>query len=82
MTDLLVDAQLVARPDLAAERARALAATGVDGLFTFEGAVDYVRWKIERHSGVQLELSPRARRHVLVTGWIVAWRLYRRGGFR
>jgi hypothetical protein len=52
------------------------------GLFTFEGAVDYVRWKIERHSGVQLELSPRARRHVLVTGWIVAWRLYRRGGFR
>jgi len=52
------------------------------GLFTLEGAIDYVRWKIERHSGVRLELSPRARRHVLVAGWVVAWRLYRRGGFR
>jgi hypothetical protein len=52
------------------------------GFFTFEGAIDYVRWKIERHSGVRLELSPRARRHVLVAGWVVAWRLYRRGGFR
>jgi hypothetical protein len=52
------------------------------GLFTFDGAVDYVRWKIERHSGVRLELSPRARRHVLVAGWVAAWRLYRRGGFR
>jgi hypothetical protein len=52
------------------------------GLFTLEGAIDYVRWKIERHSGVRLELSPRVRRHVLVAGWVVAWRLYRRGGFR
>jgi hypothetical protein len=52
------------------------------GFFTFEGALDYVRWKIERHSGVRLELSPRARRHVLVAGWVVAWRVYRRGGFR
>lgn len=51
-------------------------------LFTFDGAIDYVRWKIERHSGVRLEVSPRARRHVLVAGWVLAWRLYRRGGFR
>jgi probable F420-dependent oxidoreductase len=38
--DLLIDTQLVASPDRAHERARALAATGVDGLFTFEGPWD------------------------------------------
>lgn len=40
MSDLLVDAQLAAAPHRAAERARALADTGVDGLFTFEGPWD------------------------------------------
>lgn len=40
MTDLLVDVQLVAAPDKASARARALAETGVDGLFTFEGPWD------------------------------------------
>ncbi|GAB2888072.1 TIGR03617 family F420-dependent LLM class oxidoreductase [Nocardioides pacificus] len=35
-----LDIQLDARPDQAAERARHLAATGVDGLFTFEGPHD------------------------------------------
>jgi probable F420-dependent oxidoreductase len=37
---VLLDIQLDARPDLAAERARELAATGVAGLFTFEGPHD------------------------------------------
>jgi probable F420-dependent oxidoreductase len=35
-----LDTLLVAPPDQAADRARALAATGVDGLFTFEGPWD------------------------------------------
>ena len=35
-----LDVQLDARPDRAAERARELVATGVDGLFTFEGPHD------------------------------------------
>ncbi|MCW2782076.1 MAG: class F420-dependent oxidoreductase [Marmoricola sp.] len=35
-----IDIQLDARPDAAAGRAAALAATGVDGLFTFEGPHD------------------------------------------
>jgi len=40
MSDLRVDVGLVVPPDQAGERARDLAATGVDGLFTFEGAHD------------------------------------------
>jgi len=37
---MLLDVQLDARPDHAAERARELVAAGVDGLFTFEGPHD------------------------------------------
>jgi probable F420-dependent oxidoreductase len=37
---VLLDVQLDARPDQAAQRARALAATGIAGLFTFEGPHD------------------------------------------
>ncbi len=50
--------------------------------FTFEGGVDYICWKIERHSGVVLGLSDWQRRHPLLAGPIVAWRLYRQGLFR
>ncbi len=49
---------------------------------TFEGGVDYILWKIERHSGVTVDIEPRLRRHPLLAMWILAWRLYRRGGFR
>jgi hypothetical protein len=49
--------------------------------FTFHGGVDYLVWKVERHSGVRFEPTPRLRRHPLLFGWWVAWRLYRRGGF-
>ena len=49
---------------------------------TFEGGVDYVLWKIERHSGVAVEIEPRLRRHPLLAMWVLSWRLYRRGGFR
>jgi len=40
MSDLRIDIGLVVPPHQAAERARDLAATGVDGLFTFENAHD------------------------------------------
>ncbi len=51
-------------------------------VFTFRGGFDYVIWKIERHSGVSVDVSPLARRYPLVAGWGVIWRLYRRGAFR
>ena len=50
--------------------------------FTFVGGVDYLLWKVERHSGVRVEPTPFLRRHPLLGIWGVAWRLWRRGGFR
>jgi hypothetical protein len=51
-------------------------------LFTFRGGPDYVLWKIQRHSGVTVELSPRARRFPVLAAWAIAWRLYRHRAFR
>lgn len=48
-------------------------------LFTFEGAVDYIVWKIERHTQVRPELTSWQRRHPLLAAPAVLWRLYRRG---
>ena len=49
---------------------------------TFEGGVDYILWKIERHSGVRVDIEPRLKRRPLLAIWVLTWRLYRRGGFR
>jgi hypothetical protein len=54
----------------------------VKAVFTFRGGVDYILWKLERHSGVRIEASERVRRHPLIYGWGLVWRLYRRGIFR
>jgi len=50
--------------------------------FTFNDPLDYIVWKVARHSGVHVEPTPLQRRHPLLFGWPVLWRLYRRGGFR
>ena len=50
--------------------------------FTFQGGADYIIWKIERHSGVKIELTPAQRRHPIITGIATFWRLYRQGAFR
>ena len=52
------------------------------GAFTFDGGVDYILWKIERHSGVAARATPWQRRHPLLAAPALAWRLYRRGAFR
>jgi hypothetical protein len=49
---------------------------------TFDGAADYAVWKVERHSGVKLELSPWQRRHPLLAAPGVYWQLRRRGVLR
>jgi hypothetical protein len=54
----------------------------VKSAFTFEGGVDYLLWKIERHSGVRVEVSDRVRRHPLIFGWGTLIELRRRGAFR
>ena len=50
--------------------------------FTFEGGLDYIIWKLERHSGVSIEVTPRLRRYPLIFIWGLMWRLYRQGVFR
>ncbi|HKK22552.1 MAG TPA: hypothetical protein VJ947_02610 [Pseudohaliea sp.] len=54
----------------------------VKALFTFSGGLDYLAWKLERHSGEPIEVPPRVRRHPLLFSWGFFWRLYRRGVFR
>ncbi len=52
------------------------------GAITFEDPVDYILWKIERHSGIKTEATMRQRRYPLVFAWPLIWRLYRQGAFR
>lgn len=50
--------------------------------FTFSGGVDYAAWKVERHTGVHIEVTPQLRRFPLLFGWRVVWQLLRRGTLR
>jgi hypothetical protein len=50
--------------------------------FTFDGAMDYVAWKVERHSGVHIEVAPWQRRFPLLAAPGLYWRLKRRGVLR
>jgi len=50
--------------------------------FTFAGGLDYILWKVRRHSGVAIEPTPWQRRHPLLAAPVIAVRLYRLGGFR
>jgi hypothetical protein len=52
------------------------------GLFTFEGGIDYVVWKLVRHSGQEVVVPDRVRRFPLLFMWGFFWRLYRQGVFR
>ena len=49
---------------------------------TFDGGIDYLAWKIKRHSGVDLEVKPWMRRHPMIAGLVSFWRMKRRDAFR
>jgi hypothetical protein len=49
---------------------------------TFEDALGYLLWKIERHTGIKAEASERQHRYPLLFAWPLLWRLYRQGAFR
>lgn len=49
---------------------------------TFSNSVDYAAWKIERHTGVRVEVTPKLRRYPILWGLKVAWQLLRRGVVR
>lgn len=54
----------------------------VKALFTFEGGLDYIAWKLERHSGEKIDIPERVRRRPLIHLWAFFWGLYRRGIFK
>ena len=54
----------------------------VKALFTFEGGLDYIAWKLERHSGQEIVIPEKVRRAPLLYMWSFFWGLYRRGIFK
>lgn len=49
---------------------------------TFRDCLDYAAWKIERHTGIKVEITPMLRRHPILWGYKVMWQLLRRGVLR
>lgn len=54
----------------------------IKAAFTFDGGIDYLAWKIARHSGVKIEVTPWQRRHPILAGLLHFLRLRLRGAFR
>ena len=52
------------------------------GTITFRGGIDYIIWKIERHSGIHVEASPHLKRFPILAACVILWRLYFRGAYR
>jgi hypothetical protein len=46
--------------------------------FTFEGAARYAAWKIQRHTGIEIPVTPFAERYPLLAAPGAWWRLRRR----
>ena len=54
----------------------------VKAAFTFEGGASYAAWKIERHSGRKITLSPWQRRHPVLAGFLLLPQLLWRGAIK
>ncbi|RIA36630.1 hypothetical protein DFR49_3914 [Hephaestia caeni] len=85
------------KPRLAPDRARALKrawkarrrmgkplnfARLLKAAFTFDGAARYALWKIERHTGLAIALTPWRERHPILAAPGVLWRVWRTAGSR
>lgn len=49
----------------------------IKAAFTFDGAARYAAWKIERHTGVDIELTPWRERHPILAAPGVLWQVAR-----
>lgn len=49
----------------------------IKSLLTFDNGVDYLAWKLERHTGEPVDVTPRLRKYPLIFGWPLLWRLWR-----
>lgn len=54
----------------------------IKAAFTFDGGADYLAWKITRHSGVEINLTPWQRRHPILAAPKLFWQLYAKDAFR
>ncbi|MEG3082864.1 hypothetical protein U1707_04355 [Sphingomonas sp. PB2P12] len=85
----------VLRPSLAAETRRDLlrawrrrrragkpinVARLVRAAFTFEGAAQYGLWKVERHTGIAVPLTPWREKHPILAAPGIFWRVWRERG--
>lgn len=50
--------------------------------FTFSGGIDYLAWKISRHSGVAIEVKPWHRKHPIIAGLYMLLVLKKKGAIR
>ncbi len=50
--------------------------------FTFDRGADYLAWKIEKHTGVVITVTPTLRHHPILFGPKFLWRLLRKGTVR
>ena len=50
--------------------------------FTFNEPLQYLLWKVERHTGLYIEPSVRQLKHPLIFAWPLLWKLHRQGAFR
>ena len=51
-------------------------------LMTFHGGVSYIRWKVERHSGITFPKPEKGKSESLFQLCKSFWQVYRQGGFR
>ena len=49
----------------------------IKAAFTFEGAARYAAWKIERHTGVPVPVTPWRERHPILAAPVVLWQVAR-----
>jgi len=54
----------------------------IKALFTFESGLDYIAWKLQRHTGQNIAIPDKVRRYPLIFMWGFFWTLYRRGLFK
>lgn len=54
----------------------------VKASMTFDGGIDYLAWKIRRHSGVEIEIRDWMRKHPVVAGVVLFFSLRKKGAFR
>lgn len=49
---------------------------------TFDGGIDYLAWKIRRHSGVEIEIKDWMRKWPVIAGVSLFWSLRKKGAFK